>query len=93
MTQSYLEAVAASKGALAVTVVVPAKDEAENLPILLDEIEAALQGRRFEVIVIETARPTVRISCCRITRQPMTGCGRSGTRSLVARAARCVPVF
>ncbi len=53
MTQSYLEALAASKGTLAVTVVVPAKDEAENLPILLDEIEAALKNRRFEVIVID----------------------------------------
>ncbi|MBO0344625.1 glycosyltransferase family 2 protein [Roseibium limicola] len=38
---------------LEVTVVVPAKDEAENLPILLDEIETALTGRRFEVIVID----------------------------------------
>ena len=53
MTQSYLEGLAASKGALAVTVVVPAKDEAQNLPILLDEIEAALEGRSFEVIVID----------------------------------------
>ncbi|WP_298966064.1 glycosyltransferase family 2 protein [uncultured Roseibium sp.] len=53
MTQSYLEAVAANKGALAVTVVVPAKDEAENLPILLNEIEAALSGHSFEVIVID----------------------------------------
>lgn len=53
MTQSYLEGLAANKGTLAVTVVVPAKDEAQNLPILLDEIEAALAGRKFEVIVID----------------------------------------
>lgn len=53
MTQSYLEGLASSKGTLAVTVVVPAKDEAQNLPILLDEIEAALQGRTFEVIVVD----------------------------------------
>lgn len=53
MTQSYLEAVAANEGALAVTVVVPAKDEAENLPILLNEIEMALSGHSFEVIVID----------------------------------------
>ena len=44
MTQSYLEALAATKGSIAVTVVVPAKDEAQNLPILLDEIEAALSA-------------------------------------------------
>ncbi|WP_305985458.1 glycosyltransferase family 2 protein [Roseibium sp. MMSF_3544] len=53
MTTSFLEGLAASKGALAVTVVVPAKDEAQNLPILLDEIEAALKERRFEVIVVD----------------------------------------
>lgn len=38
---------------LDVTVVVPAKDEAENLPLLLDEISEALTGRAFEVIVID----------------------------------------
>ncbi|ADZ70427.1 glycosyltransferase family 2 protein [Polymorphum gilvum] len=38
---------------LEVTVVVPAKDERDNLPILLDEIAAALDGRRFEVIVVD----------------------------------------
>jgi dolichol-phosphate mannosyltransferase len=53
MTSSYAEAIAASSGHLAVTVVVPAKDEAENLPILLDEIRDALQGRTFEVLVID----------------------------------------
>lgn len=53
MTQSLTEALASNRGALAVTVVVPAKDEAQNLPILLDEIEAALRGRRFEVIVVD----------------------------------------
>ncbi|WP_106752339.1 glycosyltransferase family 2 protein [Pannonibacter carbonis] len=36
-----------------VTVVVPAKDERDNLPILLDEIAAALEGRPFEVLVID----------------------------------------
>lgn len=53
MTQSFSEMLAASKGAISVTVVVPAKDEAQNLPILLDEIETALNGRTFEVIVID----------------------------------------
>ena len=42
MTQSFLEGLSVGQGGLAVTVVVPAKDEAENLPILLDEIEEAL---------------------------------------------------
>ncbi|NBN62426.1 glycosyltransferase [Microvirga tunisiensis] len=36
-----------------VTVVVPAKDERDNLPILLDEIAEALTGRVFEVIVVD----------------------------------------
>lgn len=53
MTQSYLESLSSAAGALEVTVVVPAKDEADNLPILLDEIEAALTGRAFEVIVVD----------------------------------------
>ena len=53
MTLSYLEGLTAAKGGLEVTVVVPAKDEAENLPILLNEIETALSGRAFEVIVID----------------------------------------
>ncbi|MBD8889946.1 glycosyltransferase family 2 protein [Roseibium litorale] len=53
MTSSHNEAMSAAKGHLAVTVVVPAKDEAENLPILLDEIREALTGRSFEVIVVD----------------------------------------
>ncbi|WP_434052041.1 MAG: glycosyltransferase family 2 protein [Roseibium sp.] len=53
MTKSFIEDLAAGTGTLAVTVVVPAKDEAQNLPILLDEIETSLQGRRFEVIVVD----------------------------------------
>jgi dolichol-phosphate mannosyltransferase len=36
-----------------ISVVVPAKDERENLPELLSEIAAALSGRNFEVIVID----------------------------------------
>ncbi|MXN64277.1 glycosyltransferase [Stappia sp. GBMRC 2046] len=36
-----------------VSVAVPAKDEAENLPKLLDEIAGALSDRRFEVIVVD----------------------------------------
>lgn len=53
MTKSYLESLSSAAGGLEVTVVVPAKDEAENLPILLDEIENALTGKAFEVIVVD----------------------------------------
>ncbi|MTH96244.1 glycosyltransferase family 2 protein [Roseibium sp. RKSG952] len=53
MSLSYRDAMAASDGAPAVTVVVPAKDEKDNLPILLDEIKDALDGRTFEVIVVD----------------------------------------
>jgi len=53
MPQSYTELLAGDLDALDVTVVVPAKNEAENLPILLDEIASALAGRNFEVIVID----------------------------------------
>lgn len=53
MSTSFSEALEASAGSLQVSVVVPAKDEAENLPILLDEIAEALTGRAFEVLVID----------------------------------------
>ncbi|WP_417668846.1 glycosyltransferase family 2 protein [Roseibium sp.] len=53
MTSSFAEALAVSSGQLELSVVVPAKDEAENLPILLDEIRDALEGRAFEVLVID----------------------------------------
>ncbi|EFO33866.1 glycosyl transferase family protein [Roseibium sp. TrichSKD4] len=53
MTRSYAEFLAEYPGNLDVSVVVPAKNEAENLPILLDEIGAALSGRTFEVLVID----------------------------------------
>ncbi|MTI46077.1 glycosyltransferase involved in cell wall biosynthesis [Roseibium hamelinense] len=53
MSLSYHDAMAASDGTIEVTVVVPAKDEKDNLPILLDEIRDALEGRQFEVIVVD----------------------------------------
>lgn len=36
-----------------ISVVIPSKNEAANLPVLLDEIEAALSEREFEVIVVD----------------------------------------
>ena len=36
-----------------VSIIVPARNEAENLPDLIDEIAAAMAQRRFEVIVID----------------------------------------
>jgi dolichol-phosphate mannosyltransferase len=35
-----------------ITVVIPCKNEAENLGILLDEVDEALSGRAFEVLVV-----------------------------------------
>jgi dolichol-phosphate mannosyltransferase len=35
-----------------VSIVVPVHNEAENIPVLADEIAAALKGRRFEVIFV-----------------------------------------
>jgi glycosyltransferase involved in cell wall biosynthesis len=40
-------------GRCAVTVLVPARNEAGNLPVLVPEIEAALEDTDFEVIVID----------------------------------------
>jgi dolichol-phosphate mannosyltransferase len=53
MSASFQENMVAARGQVGVTVVVPAKDEALNLPILLDEIEGALKGHSFEVIVVD----------------------------------------
>ena len=36
-----------------ISIVIPCRNEAENLPLLLEEIEAAMTGRAFEVIVID----------------------------------------
>jgi glycosyltransferase involved in cell wall biosynthesis len=35
------------------SIVIPCRNEAANLPLLLDEIEAAMQGRAFEAIVVD----------------------------------------
>ena len=37
---------------LSTSIVIPCRNEADNLPLLLDEIEAAMAGRAFEVIVV-----------------------------------------
>lgn len=36
-----------------ISVVIPCRNEAANLPVLLDEVDAALAGRDFEVLVID----------------------------------------
>ncbi len=36
-----------------ISIVIPCKNEARNLPVLLDEIGAAMAGRSFEVIVVD----------------------------------------
>lgn len=40
------------KGSPAISVVVPVHNEAENIPVLADEIAAAMQGRAFETIFV-----------------------------------------
>lgn len=40
-------------GSIDYSVVIPAKDEVENLPGLIDEIHAALAGRAYEIIVMD----------------------------------------
>ncbi|TIU02452.1 MAG: glycosyltransferase, partial [Mesorhizobium sp.] len=35
-----------------ISIVIPCRNEAANLPLLLDEIGAAMVGRDFEVIVV-----------------------------------------
>jgi len=42
-----------SENPIDISVVIPARDEADNLPPLLDEIHAALAGQSYEIIVID----------------------------------------
>ncbi len=37
----------------AVTIVIPSKNESKNLPALLDEVDSAMNGRVYEVIVVD----------------------------------------
>ncbi len=36
-----------------ISVVIPCRNEQDNLAFLLDEVEAALAGRSFEIIVVD----------------------------------------
>ncbi|OQM76665.1 glycosyltransferase family 2 protein [Manganibacter manganicus] len=36
-----------------ISIVIPCRNEAANLPLLIDEIAAAMQGREFEIIVVD----------------------------------------
>jgi dolichol-phosphate mannosyltransferase len=82
---------------VAFSIVVPVKDEADNLPGLIDEIAATLAGRQFEVIVVDDgssdATPAVVrqlarsyrfIRCCVHQRT----CGKSAAILTGVRAAR-----
>lgn len=55
MTQQNLSnpAGTAASGDIHVSVVIPAKNEAGNLPSLLEEVRAALAGEAYEVIVVD----------------------------------------
>ena len=35
-----------------ISIVIPCRNEAANLPLLIDEIEAAMAGRDFELIIV-----------------------------------------
>ena len=42
-----------TSGAIALTVIVPTLNEAENLPLLLPRLDAALRGRAYEVVIVD----------------------------------------
>lgn len=43
----------ASAADIFISIVVPCRNEAENLPLLVDEIDRAMNGRRYEAIVVD----------------------------------------
>jgi dolichol-phosphate mannosyltransferase len=47
-----VEGISPADGVPGVSIVVPVHNEAENIPVLAEEIAAALKGRRFEVIFV-----------------------------------------
>jgi dolichol-phosphate mannosyltransferase len=47
-----VEGISPADGVPGVSIVVPVHNEAENIPVLVEEIAAALKGRRFEVIFV-----------------------------------------
>jgi glycosyltransferase involved in cell wall biosynthesis len=53
LAQSLDAATAARPGRPEISVVMPGKDEAENLPELIGEIATALQGENFEIVVVD----------------------------------------
>lgn len=50
---SSTPAAAAAPGEIYVSVLIPAKNEADNLPVLLEEVRSALAGESYEVIVVD----------------------------------------
>ena len=80
-----------------VSVVVPAKDEAGNLPGLVDEIAAALAGQAFEIVVVNDAsRDDTEAVLARLARERSyvrqilhaDSCGQSAAVATGVRAAR-----
>jgi dolichol-phosphate mannosyltransferase len=58
----------------AISVVIPTLNEAENLPLLVPRVAAALAGREYEVIVVDdNSRDDTRAVCARLAEQyPLT---------------------
>lgn len=50
---SSTPAAAATHGDIYLSVLIPAKNEADNLPVLLEEVRSALSGESYEVIVVD----------------------------------------
>jgi glycosyltransferase involved in cell wall biosynthesis len=85
-------AIAATRGQIDVSVLVPAKDEAENLPLFLELADAALCGGgvRYEVIVIDdgSVDDTPRVLKDLATRYPFLRTVRHRARRGIADALR-----
>ena len=72
-----------------ISIVIPCRNEAANLPLLIDEIEAAMAGRDFEIIIVNDGRPTIPVRCLRRDVNVRSRFAKSGTKNPPGRAFRC----
>lgn len=79
--------------AVALSVVVPVKDEVENVGPLVREIASALAGENAEIIFIDDGSRDGTGDALRALKAEIRPCASSSTRAILARAGASAPAF